>query len=159
MFAKYPLLLPKSTSNGENTTVNFVPWHPPLDHRRESKSHASQRTFYSCRRRKRVLSTCKSVSHLSQRRPDSVYVFHAPDISIATSRLLVAVASVWYSLSGTSETFEKPSSHPRTVLPCLCGVPRKSPRPNSRNHRLVHPPGIQLGSPPPRSLWSQVRVG
>ena len=32
MSAEYPLLLPKSTSNEENMTVDFPPRHPLLDH-------------------------------------------------------------------------------------------------------------------------------
>jgi len=92
---------------------------------------------------------------------DAVYVFHAPDISITTSRLSAAVASVRYCLSRSSINFllKKLPSHPRTIPPCLCGGLRKALHPNSRNHQLVCPPGIQLGSLSPRSLRLQVRVG
>ena len=68
-----------------------------------------------------MTSTCKQVSHSSRGRSDLTYVFHAPDISINTSRLSVTLASVWYCLIRASKTFplKKPPNHPHTVPPCL----------------------------------------
>ena len=115
---EYPPLLPKSTSSEENMTVVFATWHPPLDHCQQG---ASQRSPRPCRHRKGVPTTCESVSLSSRGRSDLAYVFHAPDISITTSRLPVTVASVRYCLSGTSKILhpKKPATRAPTVPPYL----------------------------------------
>ena len=159
--AKHPLLLPKSTSNEENMSAAFAPWHLPLDRRRESRSGVSRRSSRSCRHKKGVISTCSRVNNLSCRRSDLLYVFHAPDVSITGSRLSVVLAPVWSNLSGSSKPFplNEPSSYPRTAPPCLCEGLRKAPHHSSRNHQSVRSPGLWLWSPSSRSLRSQVRVG
>ena len=43
----------------------------------------------------------ESISYLSYGRSEMTYVFHAPDITITTSRFSVEVASVWYLLHNT----------------------------------------------------------
>ena len=92
---------------------------------------------------------------------DSAYVFHAPDFSIATSRLSAIATSVRYTLSRMSDPFrlDRSASHPRTVSTCLCGTFRGAPRSGFHNHQLVCPAGMWLWSLSLQPLRSQVRVG
>ena len=136
--------------------MTFAPQHPPLDHCRESETGLFQRSPYPCRHRKGATSIYEfgHVSCLPRGRPDTTYVFHAPDSNITTSRLSVMTASVRYWLNETSKTFhaKEPVSNERTVPPPLWGTLQRSPRPNFHNHLLVRPPNMRLGSPSPQQL-------
>ena len=157
IFKRYPLLLPKNTSNEGNTNVALhpLPWHRP-----ESKSGGVQRASHSYRRRRGATSTCKLISWLACRKSDLAYVFHAPSVKITTPRLSAAAASVRYCLNEVSNNLrlEKSSSKTRTVLSCLWGALRGASRSNFHNHRLARPPGVWCGGPCPRSLRLRIRV-
>ena len=97
-YRRYPLPLPKNTSNEENTAEAVSPRCPPLG-QLESKSGGVQSSSGPCRHKKGATSTYGHISHLSHRRSNLTYVFHAPDISVTTSRLSAVAASLWYFLS------------------------------------------------------------
>ena len=158
---KYPLPLPKNTPSEGNTAAAAVLQHPAQIHYHESKPEGAKNPSRSCRHRKGEISTYKYISHLSHTRSDLAYVFHAPDITIATSRLSGVAASVWYLLSRTLGALHlgKFISNARTVSSCHCGNLLEASRANFRNHRLVHPPGIRLGGLSPPFLRSYVRIG
>ena len=98
---KHPLPSPRNTLNEGNRAAAVAPLHSAQDHSHPSKSGGVRRSPRSCRRRRGATSTCKDISHLSYGRSKLIYVFHAPDISITTSRLSVEATSVWYFLCRT----------------------------------------------------------